>query len=174
MTRPTSERGFGEPLNGGDAPKPTIFIQANDRQLLGARIAAYSYKRNSSFPDSFDVRVMNVRDFPKLMRGRPVLSSQKAWCCLRLRTICKASLPFASPRLNSRAIGEGRSLQTLIACASEQHVALQRLAKIAGSHPPALCVRHKIVLYAGSGTRCWITLSASGPLSSARWSNCAS
>jgi hypothetical protein len=27
---------------------------------------------------------------------------------------------------------------------------------------------------AGSGTFCWITLSASGPLSSARWSNSAS
>jgi hypothetical protein len=28
--------------------------------------------------------------------------------------------------------------------------------------------------YAGSGTLCWITLSASGPFNSARWSNSAS
>jgi hypothetical protein len=44
-----------------------VFIQANVRQMLGARISAYSYKRNSRFPDSFDVRIMSVEDFPRLM-----------------------------------------------------------------------------------------------------------
>jgi hypothetical protein len=47
--------------------KPTVFIQANDRQLLGARISAHSYKRNASEPDSFDVRILQARDFPRLM-----------------------------------------------------------------------------------------------------------
>jgi hypothetical protein len=47
--------------------KPTVFIQANDRQLLGARISAYSYKRNARDPDSFDVRILHTRDFPRLL-----------------------------------------------------------------------------------------------------------
>jgi hypothetical protein len=47
--------------------KPTVFIQANDRQLLGAKISAHSYKRNASEPDSFDVRILQARDFPRLM-----------------------------------------------------------------------------------------------------------
>lgn len=47
--------------------KPTVFIQANDRQHLGAKISAHSYKRNSSDPDSFEVRILHTRDFPRLM-----------------------------------------------------------------------------------------------------------
>ena len=54
--------------------KPTVFIQANDRQMLGAKISAYSYKRNSSSPDSFDVKIMSARDFPRLMQpGQSIL-----------------------------------------------------------------------------------------------------
>lgn len=48
--------------------KPAVFIQANARQMMGARIAAYSYKRNSRRSDSFDVRVMSAEDFPRLMQ----------------------------------------------------------------------------------------------------------
>jgi hypothetical protein len=47
--------------------KPTVFIQANPRQLLGAKISAHSYKRNSRNPGSFDVRILDARDFPRLM-----------------------------------------------------------------------------------------------------------
>ncbi len=54
--------------------RPTVFIQANDRQMIGARISAYSYKRNSGKPGSFDVRILHVRDFPSLTRtGRSIL-----------------------------------------------------------------------------------------------------
>lgn len=49
--------------------KPTVFIQANDRQYLGARISAYSYRRNARDPDSFDVRILHTRDFPRLMNA---------------------------------------------------------------------------------------------------------
>ena len=59
--------------------KPTVFIQANARQHLGAKISAHSYKRNSRNPESFDVRILDTRDFPRLMdpdqsilRGREV------------------------------------------------------------------------------------------------------
>ena len=54
--------------------KPTVYIQANDRQLLGAKISAHSYKRNSASSDSFDVQIMHVRQFPRLMReGQSIL-----------------------------------------------------------------------------------------------------
>ncbi len=47
--------------------KPTVFIQANHRQHLGAKISAHSYKRNARNPDSFDVKILHARDFPRLM-----------------------------------------------------------------------------------------------------------
>ena len=54
--------------------KPAVFIQANARQMMGARIAAYSYKRNSRRPESFDVRIMSAEDFPRLNRpGQSIL-----------------------------------------------------------------------------------------------------
>lgn len=48
--------------------KRTVFIQANDRQLLGARISAYSYRRNARVPGSFDVKILHIRDYPRLLR----------------------------------------------------------------------------------------------------------
>ncbi len=47
----------------------TVFIQANDRQMLGARISAYSYRRNARVPGSFDVRILHIRDFPRLTQS---------------------------------------------------------------------------------------------------------
>lgn len=47
--------------------KRTVFIQANDRQYLGAKISAHSFKRNSRNPDSFNVKILRTRDFPRLM-----------------------------------------------------------------------------------------------------------
>jgi hypothetical protein len=52
----------------------TVFIQANDRQLLGARISAFSYRRNARVPGSFDVRVLHIHEFPRLLeKGRTIL-----------------------------------------------------------------------------------------------------
>lgn len=48
--------------------RPVVFIQANARQMLGARISAHSYKRSSSRAGSFDVRIMQSADFPRLMQ----------------------------------------------------------------------------------------------------------
>lgn len=54
--------------------KPTVFIQANERQMLGAKISAHSFRRNSARPDSFDVRIMTVRQFPRLLnRGQSIV-----------------------------------------------------------------------------------------------------
>jgi len=52
----------------------TVFIQANARQMLGARISAYSYKRNAAKPDSFDVRILDTAEHPRLMKpGQTIL-----------------------------------------------------------------------------------------------------
>ena len=54
--------------------RDTVFIQANARQMLGARIAAYSFKRNSRRPHHFDLRIMTLEDFPRLKRkGQSIL-----------------------------------------------------------------------------------------------------
>jgi hypothetical protein len=49
--------------------KQTVFIQANERQYLGAKISAHSYRRNARQPESFDVTILHVRDFPRLLDG---------------------------------------------------------------------------------------------------------
>ena len=54
--------------------KRAVFIQTNKKQLLGAKISAYSYKRKSKRPDSFEVHIMHAEDFPRLMRpGQSIL-----------------------------------------------------------------------------------------------------
>lgn len=54
--------------------KRAVFIQTNKKQLLGAKISAYSYKRNSARPDSFDVHIIHAEDYPRLMqKGQSIL-----------------------------------------------------------------------------------------------------
>jgi len=43
-----------------------VFIQANDKQLLGAKVAQYALKRNSAHSDRFEVRVMHYDNIPVL------------------------------------------------------------------------------------------------------------
>jgi hypothetical protein len=51
-----------------------VFIQANARQMLGAKISAESYKKASARPDSFDVVIMDAADYPRLMKtGQSIL-----------------------------------------------------------------------------------------------------
>ena len=78
----------------------TVFIQANDRQMLGARISAYSYKRNSRSPDSFDIRIMTLEDAPRLKRrGQSILRGGhvRAWDPDDLQSF--SPLRFAPPTL---------------------------------------------------------------------------
>lgn len=44
--------------------KPSVFIQTNPKQHLGAVVAAHALKRNSKHADAFDVRILNTVDFP--------------------------------------------------------------------------------------------------------------
>lgn len=48
------------------AIRPCIFIQANDKQLLGALVAQYALYRMSRHGDVFDVRIIHTRDYPFL------------------------------------------------------------------------------------------------------------
>ena len=90
--------------------KSTVFIQANDRQLLGAKISAHSYKRSSRRPDSFDVKIMRVQDFPRLMQpGQSILRGGhvRPWDPDDLQSF--TPLRFAPPSLMNF---EGRALVT--------------------------------------------------------------
>ncbi len=54
--------------------RPTVFIQANARQMLGAKISALSYRKASRRPDSFDVVIMDAAKYPRLMQqGQSIL-----------------------------------------------------------------------------------------------------
>jgi heat shock protein HspQ len=55
--------------------KPCVFIQTNQKQLVGALVAAHSLKRNSKRPDDFDVKIMHQEDheFFRAKEGKPYL-----------------------------------------------------------------------------------------------------
>ena len=44
--------------------KPTVFIHTNHKQMLGALVSRFSLKKNAHNPDAFDVKFIEVRDFP--------------------------------------------------------------------------------------------------------------
>ncbi|WP_206609491.1 glycosyltransferase family protein [Thiohalobacter thiocyanaticus] len=56
MTVPSEEPGM----------EHCVFIQANDKQQLGALVAQYALRRNSKHNDRFDIRIMHYDDFPIL------------------------------------------------------------------------------------------------------------
>jgi hypothetical protein len=60
--------------------KLTVFIQTNQKQLLGARVAAHALRRSSDQPQAFDVRIVEVEDFPALHNrdGQSYLRAGKA------------------------------------------------------------------------------------------------
>lgn len=90
--------------------RPTVFIQANPRQMLGAKISAYSYARNSARAGDFDVRIMDVADFPRLVEpGQSILRAGhiRAWDPDDLQSF--TPLRFAPPTLMDFA---GRALVT--------------------------------------------------------------
>lgn len=44
--------------------KPTVFIHTNHRQIAGAIVSAHSLKRASKTPDAFDVKIIDIRNYP--------------------------------------------------------------------------------------------------------------
>jgi len=88
----------------------TVFIQANARQMLGAKISAQSYKKASNRPDSFDVQIMDAADYPRLMReGQSILRAGhvRQWDPDDLQSF--TPLRFAPPSLMQF---EGRAVVT--------------------------------------------------------------
>jgi hypothetical protein len=43
-----------------------VFIQTNDKQIIGALVAEYALRRNSRHNDAFDVHIIHTRDHPFL------------------------------------------------------------------------------------------------------------
>jgi hypothetical protein len=90
--------------------RPAVFIQANARQMLGARISAFSYAKNSKRAGDFDVHVMDSADFPKVNRpGQSILRGGhvRAWDPDDLQSF--TPLRFAPPTLMNF---KGRALVT--------------------------------------------------------------
>jgi len=80
--------------------KPTVFIQANARQMLGAKISALSYKKASRRPDTFNVRIIDAAEYPRLMAdGQSILRAGhvRAWDPDDLQSF--TPLRFAPPKM---------------------------------------------------------------------------
>ena len=51
---------------GGAELKPCVFIHTNEKQVVGALVAAHALRRNARRPDSFGVRIIHTKDYPWL------------------------------------------------------------------------------------------------------------
>ncbi len=88
----------------------TVFIQANARQMLGAKISALSYKKASRRPESFDVQIMDAAKWPRLMReGQSIIRDGhvREWAPDDLQSF--TPLRFAAPSLMNY---DGRAVVT--------------------------------------------------------------
>ncbi|MDZ7783641.1 MAG: hypothetical protein U5K56_12150 [Halioglobus sp.] len=81
--------------------KPTVFIHTNHKQMLGALVSRYSLKKHSAQPDSFDVRFIEVKDFPCMLEreGQEYLrdGEMRPWLNDDLQSF--TPLRFAPPQL---------------------------------------------------------------------------
>lgn len=88
-----------------------VFIHTNERQWLGALVAAYSFRRNARRPDSFEVRFIHTRDHPFLAakEGQPFLrgGTTRVWRMDDLQSF--TPLRFMPPKLMN---WEGRAVVT--------------------------------------------------------------
>ena len=88
--------------------KNTVFIQSNARQRIGARISAHSFKLASARPNSFNVRIIDIGEFPRLKAsGQSILRGKEIrdWDPDDLQSF--TPLRFAPPKLmgwNGRAL----------------------------------------------------------------------
>jgi hypothetical protein len=44
--------------------KPTVFSHTNQKQMLGALVSRYSLRKNAANPEAFDVKFIEVKDYP--------------------------------------------------------------------------------------------------------------
>ncbi|TCO76266.1 hypothetical protein EV688_105229 [Chromatocurvus halotolerans] len=92
-----------------NAVKPTVFIHTNHKQMLGALVSRYSLQKNSADADAFDVRFIEVKDFPVMAEheGRRYLrdGEMRPWLNDDLQSF--TPLRFAPPQLMNY---EGRAI----------------------------------------------------------------
>lgn len=78
-----------------------VFIHTNERQWLGALVAAHSFRRNSARADEFDVAFIHTRDYPFLAakEGQRFLrgGTTRVWCMDDLQSF--TPLRFLPPQL---------------------------------------------------------------------------
>jgi hypothetical protein len=48
--------------------KPIVFIHTNDKQLIGAKVAEYSLKKNTKYPNEFETRIICLEEVSHLYR----------------------------------------------------------------------------------------------------------
>jgi len=81
--------------------KPTVFIHTNHKQMLGALVSRYSLQKHSAKPDSFDVKFIEVKDFPCMLEreGQEYLrdGEMRPWLNDDLQSF--TPLRFAPPQL---------------------------------------------------------------------------
>jgi len=89
--------------------KPTVFIHTNHKQMLGAIVGRYSLQKNSTHADEFDVRFIEVSDFPCMAAREGDIylrdGDRRAWLNNDLQSF--TPLRFAPPGLMNY---EGRAL----------------------------------------------------------------
>ena len=47
--------------------KPTVFIHTNEKQMLGALVSRYSLRKRSAHADKFDVKFVEVKNYPCML-----------------------------------------------------------------------------------------------------------
>jgi hypothetical protein len=89
--------------------KPTVFIHTNHKQLIGAIVSRYSLQKNSAHADKFDIRFIEVKDFPCMAQREGQLylrdGEMRPWLNNDLQSF--TPLRFAPPQLMGY---EGRAL----------------------------------------------------------------
>jgi hypothetical protein len=83
--------------------KPTVFIQTNHRQWIGALVSAYSLRRNSRSADEFEIRIMHHKDYPFFWarEGQKFLRDGGRWAWKNDELQSFTPLRFMPPELMS-------------------------------------------------------------------------
>ena len=80
--------------------KDSIFIQSNERQRIGAKISAHSFRKASARPERFNVRIIDAGEYPRLKAsGQSILRGGvvRAWDPDDLQSF--TPLRFAPPKM---------------------------------------------------------------------------
>ncbi len=89
--------------------KPTVFIHTNHKQKLGAVVSRHSLQKNSAYADRFDVKFIEVKDYPCMAQREGKLYSRdgemRPWLNNDLQSF--TPLRFAPPQLMNY---EGRAV----------------------------------------------------------------